>query len=84
MRNPNTPRNASFSSPARVPVDVKYRVEQLMKNIAEAQKFLNALEPSMFGELFDGMKQTLEVAEAIADEMNRARPLTRTEEKECK
>lgn len=83
MRNPTTPKNASFSQPTRVPVDVKYRVEHMLAAVQEAQKFLNALDPDVFGDLHEGMAATLNVAEEIALKMDDARPRTRTELKEA-
>lgn len=54
----------SFSVPSNKPVDVEYRLKRLRATLAEAQMFLNAIDPSVFPEQHEAVASALETLAA--------------------
>ena len=49
----------SFENPSAKPVDVEYRIKRLNQTLAEAAMFLFAIDPSVFPEQFEEVKNAL-------------------------
>ena len=79
MRNPETPKGASFINPATKPVDVKYRVEGFGKAVSDGEKYIRALDPNLFPQAHAKALGLLADLAAIHGEMEAARPRVRTE-----
>lgn len=83
-RNPNTPKNASFATPATKPVDIAYRIKRLGESVEDAKKFLNAIDVEAGGnaDIHKAVAFHLSELEKLVVAYDDARPLTRTERKE--
>lgn len=82
-RNPETPKGASFSTPATKPVDIAYRIKRLGESVENAKMFLNAIDPTAAGaeDVHLAIAHHLDQLERLVVAYEAARPLTRTEKK---
>lgn len=59
----------SFAAPSAKPVDVEYRIKRLRETLADAEMFLNAIDPVVFPELHAKVRSTLIDTMASAGEL---------------
>lgn len=79
-RNPGTPKNASFDSPAVRPVDIQYRVKRLQDAIQDALMYINAVDPEHLAN-HEAIVDALVTARRQAEDAERLRPSTGPERK---
>lgn len=81
-RGIDTDKNASFATPAKAPVDVKYRSERATMSLLEVMKFVNAIDPSTLpeGVHAEAMARIAHLGEALGW-IEESRPRTKTEAK---